>query len=140
MNDDARLAEKANRLYWETDRSVNQIAEEMNVSKGTLYDLVHPLPAGLPCPACGEEMAWQNRTAREGGTITCSACEMEEEEEVVRESWHEAAGEEGGVVVTPGSGLLDTLPEEGYSLRVVLGGALLGLAAGLTIGSLGRGR
>lgn len=145
MSDDERVAAEANRLYWKTDRSVNQIAEDLGVSKGSLYGMVRALPAGVPCPGCGEEMGYAHRTAQEKGTVVCPECELEEQEATVRAEWHAMAESEGGVVVTPPSGAvrgsaMPGLDEEGYSVRVVLGSALLGLAAGIAIGSLGRDR
>lgn len=144
MSDDERVAAEANRLYWKTDRSVNQIAEDLGVSKGSLYGLVQALPAGVPCPACGEEMGYAHRTAQEKGTVVCPECELEEQESTVRAEWHAMAESEGGVVVTPPSGAVRSAAaqavEDGYSVRVVLGSALLGLAAGIAIGSLGRDR
>lgn len=133
------LATKVNRLYWESDRSVNQIASDLSVSKGTLYDLVDPLPAGLPCPKCGEEMTYPNRTARERGFLDCPACGFEEEEGEIQEVWHEAAGRTGGgaVVVTPEAmRQAREEPDRETLYRVVAGTALLGVAAGIVITTL----
>lgn len=142
MSDDDKVAAEANRLYWKSDRSVNQIAEDLGVSKGSLYGMVRPHRAGVPCPECGEEMGYAHRTARERGRVACPECELEEDESSVRAEWRAMADAEGGVVVTPPSGAVRGAAvadaDDGYSVRVVLGSALLGLAAGIAIGSLGR--
>lgn len=65
---------RANELYWDSDLSVNQIAEEMDLSKGMLYGLIQAQPAGSACPLCGDEVAYPNRTAKERGQVTCDAC------------------------------------------------------------------
>ena len=83
MEDDPRgepqRADEANRLYWHSELGVNQIAEEMGVSKGALYTLVNPLAAGLSCPRCDSELMFPNRTARDRGFVSCSNCGFEEE-------------------------------------------------------------
>ena len=73
MEPDAR----ANELYWESDKSVNQIADELELSKGMLYGMIRPLPAGLPCPRCSSDLEYANRTARERGLISCRTCTLE---------------------------------------------------------------
>jgi predicted RNA-binding Zn-ribbon protein involved in translation (DUF1610 family) len=83
MEDDPRgepqRTDEANRLYWHSELGVNQIAEEMGVSKGALYTLVNPLAAGLSCPRCDSELMFPNRTARDRGFVSCSNCGFEEE-------------------------------------------------------------
>jgi transposase-like protein len=71
---------RANRLYWESGRSVNQIADEMDLSKGMLYEMIQPLGSGVPCPRCSAETRYSNRTARERGMITCPSCGLEADE------------------------------------------------------------
>jgi hypothetical protein len=68
---------RVNRLYWESDSSVNAIGEELGLSKGRLYDLLRPLPTGLGCPRCGSELGFENRTARDRGQLACSRCDFE---------------------------------------------------------------
>src|SRR5690606_33629189 len=56
MQPSARMLEaddRANELYWGSNRSVNQIAEDLDLSKGALYGMIRPLPAAMGCPACG---------------------------------------------------------------------------------------
>ena len=83
---------RANVLYWDSEESVNDIAESMDLSKGTLYGMIRPRPAGITCPECSNEMEHPNRTAREKGFVTCPECGLEEEEDVVLEVLGETAG------------------------------------------------
>ena len=96
--DHEALRDEANRLYWESEESVNQIGEALGLSKGVLYGLISPLPAGLPCPGCGEEMVFPNRTAREKGFLACPECGMEEEETAVQSYWEGEAEADPGQV------------------------------------------
>ena len=64
----------ANELYWGSDRSVNQIANELDLSKGALYEMIRPLAAGVGCPLCGAEAVHPNRTAKDRGRVDCAAC------------------------------------------------------------------
>jgi hypothetical protein len=112
---------RANDLYWDSDASVNDIAEALDLSKGTLYGMIHPRDAGLACPECGGGMEHPNRTARDRGFVTCAACGLEEEESLVREAL--------------------ALDQKRTSLRgsrnapdtAVLATALLGAAAGIVV-------
>jgi hypothetical protein len=125
---------RANQLYWESDKSVNQIADEMELSKGMLYGMIQPLAAGMPCPRCSSDMEYANRTARERGLITCSSCSLELDEKDARRSWEEAAA------AAPGGKLLVT-PREVPQKRggiipdrrdpVMVGAGLLLIAAGI---------
>ena len=149
------LSEEANRLYWESDESVNQIGEKMELSKGILYGLIAPLPAGLPCPGCGEEMVFPNRTARNKGFLACPECGMEEEEAAVQSYWekegevdgalsfsgHRTMAQRAGSAVQKamGSGR-DRVANMPPRQRTVAGIALLGIAAGLILGSVLRKR
>ncbi len=67
-------SERANRLYWSSQESVNAIADVLGLSKGRLYTLIRPLAAGRFCPDCDAEMVYENRTARERGEASCAAC------------------------------------------------------------------
>ena len=130
MEADAR----ANDLYWGSDRSVNQIADEMELSKGMLYGMIRPLPAGLPCPQCSSDMEYPNRTARERGLVTCRACGLEVDEQAVRAKWESAAAEapSGKLLVTPrpAAGRGGFRPESARDPMMVGAGLLL-IAAGL---------
>ena len=74
---DQKLSDRANELYWRSERSVNQIAEEMDLSKSRLYGLVRPLPAGSPCPQCQAELFFPNRTAMDKSFVSCPECGFE---------------------------------------------------------------
>ena len=121
----------ANELYWGSERSVNQIAEQLDLSKGALYGLIQPLPGGLGCPICGEEVVSANRTARDRGVVSCAECEWKgDEDETV------ALGG-GGAVTLPVSGdedeiIVPTRVDRGRA-RTLAGGALLGAAVGLAL-------
>ena len=148
--DQEALYEEANRLYWESDQSVNHIGEALDLSKGVLYGLIAALPAGIPCPGCGEEMVFPNRTAREKGFLACPECGKEEEEGAVRAFWEER-GEDAGPVGSGESIALTTRAGQAVSRavntgrervsslsprnRVLAGTALLGIAAGIVLGT-----
>ncbi len=125
-SEDDRLTAEANRLYWESELSVNNIADELGLSKGTLYGLVRPLPTGEPCPECGSELVFENRTARDRGLGTCPACGAE------------ADAEEAVVALTGGG--RDDAEEGSTDSRFLTGAVLLGVAAGFIIARLTRGR
>lgn len=113
---------RANVLYWDSDASVNEIAEQLDLSKGTLYGMIRPRTAGLACPECGDDMEYPNRTAREKGFVTCGGCGFEEEESLVLEAAAqdlEAAGHGRSTVRSPDAATLAT--------------AFLGAAAGLIV-------
>lgn len=74
---DQQSARQANRLYWETDASVADIAEELDISRRMLYDLVEPRPAERPCPECGSPLVFRNRTALDRRHAECLVCEVE---------------------------------------------------------------
>ena len=75
---------RANELYWSSEVSVNRLVSELGLSKGTLYDVVRPLSAGLSCPRDAADLAYPNRTARDRGFVSCPSCGFEDEEENVR--------------------------------------------------------
>lgn len=134
--------DRANELYWGSDQSVNQIADELDLSKGALYEMIRPLPAGAECPLCGVEVVHPNRTAKERGRVDCPAC-----------GWDGSHGEATGTPSAPALDGLDpveeiypandfdaprppptALAEPDKALRrIVAGGALLGAAVGLAL-------
>jgi hypothetical protein len=153
--DQDALFEEANRLYWDSDQSVNQIGEQLDLSKGVLYGLIAALPSGLPCPECGEEMVFPNRTARDKGFLACPECGMEEEEYSVRAFWEDQdepmgedrdsripplamrAGEAVQKAVEQGKARVSEMSPRG---RIITGTALLSLAAGIALGAYYRKR
>ena len=76
MAEDATRAE-VNRLYWETDRSVADIADDLGVSRRSLYEQIDARPAGRSCPECGEPLGFRNRTAVDNLEAECAACGYE---------------------------------------------------------------
>lgn len=150
------LSQEANRMYWETEASVNQIAEELGLSKGFLYGLLLPLPAGLPCPRCRREMTFPNRTARDRGFVVCPGCGFEEEELAVQAYWEDLpegveapSWEEPSRDRPPGredrEGPKEPPPviREGRRLeqgKLLAGTALLGIAAGFALATWLRKR
>ena len=75
---------RANELYWHSEESVNQLARELDLSKGTLYEILTPLPAGLSCPHHDGDLSYPNRTARDRGFVSCPSCGFEDEEAQAR--------------------------------------------------------
>lgn len=121
--------DRANELYWGSDRSVNQIAEELDLSKGALYGMIRPLPAALSCPTCKAEVVHPNRTAQERRLVTCPECGWEGSEDEA-DPWAEAP-DEAGDAPRATAGLHDG-PFDG-GVRAIAGGALLGAAVGLAL-------
>jgi hypothetical protein len=74
---DAHASRQANRLYWETDSSVADIADELDISRRMLYDLLEPCPADRPCPECGASLGFRNRTALDRRQAECPECTAE---------------------------------------------------------------
>ncbi len=123
MTTDRDTVQRANTLYWNSSASVNDLAEELDLAKGTLYSLLEPQPAGMDCPDCGQALEYANRTARDKGLVTCSGCGMEEEETLVRaDLGEEIAGAAHEAI--------------GFPARTVVAAGLLGAAAGLALGRL----
>jgi len=123
----AEAVARANELYWGSDRSVNHIADELDLSKGALYALVEPLPAGLGCPLCGCEVVFSNRTAKDRGRLDCTTCDWDgsEDETVALDE----PAEESEVLPVPAA----PTSIDNDRLRTIAGGALLGAAVGLAL-------
>lgn len=115
---------KANRLYWDTDESVNGIAERLQLSKGRLYDMITSLAVEAECPRCGENLVYANRTARDHGVLTCESCGFEgSRSDVDGDSTpgrHPASRLSGRALLT--------------SDRAMVGAVLAGVAVGLMVG------
>jgi hypothetical protein len=67
--------ERANELYWNSSDTVDQVAEQIGVSRNALYGVVRPLPAGATCPDCGEGLVFPNRSTRASGRAMCLTCD-----------------------------------------------------------------
>lgn len=125
------LAKVVNRMYWDSDESVNRIAEQLDLSKGALYGMIEPAPAGGTCPDCGSSLSFGNRTARDRGLAECAACSL--------------VGEPTDRVSSPA--LAAHSPEwpavrepRRWSGRTLAGSLLLGVVAGVLIAGLLRRR
>jgi hypothetical protein len=151
--------DRANELYWGSGRSVNQIADELDLSKGALYETIRPLPAGMACPECGLEVVHPNRTARDRGRVDCGACGWEgTEQEAVALATGDGAEPDRAPVRPDAPRVLgfdtvdDSDPADDYDdyddiappparaverevvgRRLIAGGALLGAAVGLAL-------
>ena len=141
MPDD--VVSQANERYWNSDAGVNQLARELELSKGALYEIIAPLPAGVPCPRGDGELAFTNRTARERGFVSCPACGLEDDRERVLARLEEAAHDP--TIVDPprphDPAVADPPAAPTRSLETLLVvTALAGVAAGLILGGLLRRR
>lgn len=128
-------AARANELYWKSDRSVNQIAEDLDLSKGTLYAVLAPEATGLGCPLCGDEVVYANRTAKDRDALDCPTCDWDGSSE-------EAGGysapihEDSPVPAINEADALESVPTRpplNPRMSTVAGGALLGAAVGLAL-------
>lgn len=70
-------ATEANRLYWQTDKSVADIAEQLGVSRRALYELITPESSGTSCAECGGDVAFTNRSAKTSAVGRCQQCGTE---------------------------------------------------------------
>lgn len=74
---DAEMKLRANEAYWQSNASVNELADRFDLSKSALYALIAPLPAPGSCPTCKGRVAYPNRTARDKALVQCPACGFE---------------------------------------------------------------
>ncbi len=141
-NDGSRTAAEANRLYWNSEQSVNSIAEVMGLSKSSLYGLIDPLSSESKCPDCSAEMVYRNRTALDKEALSCPSCGLQ-------------TGNSSGTKPKPAKGdasadsPVDATEERSAgspsstgrpSNRVLAGAALLGVAAGIVVAAAIRKR
>ena len=136
MADDQARAE-INRLYWASDASVGEIADQLGVSRRALYDRIDPTPAGEPCPDCGSELGFRNRTAAERREASCAECGREQRLSGRTDSVAAESLEDPQVEQMARGALLSPMPARNVpptASAVAVGGALLtGLAAGALI-------
>lgn len=101
MSEDAGATEvwmaRANDLYWNSALTVEEIIDDVGVSRSSLYAAIEPVPADLVCTHCDERMVYVNRTARERGHALCPGCGREAEAD------GDAAEESGDAVIAAGS-------------------------------------
>lgn len=124
-----------NRLYWESDLPVAEIAERLGVSRRALYDGIRPRPAGIPCPSCGGELGFRNRRAAESREAECAACGTGQVVPGSADGRGSAGRSKGSAEATPRRRppQPDHAPERGSG--PVLGAAMVaGLAVGAALG------
>lgn len=66
--------ERANRLYWESDQRVDDVATELGMSRSAVYNSIEPIPAGVACDECGGPTEYPNRSRRTAGEASCPDC------------------------------------------------------------------
>jgi hypothetical protein len=139
MNDELVL--EANRLYWESQKSVNQIADELDLSKGALYGAIEPLVVDQACPRCASLLGYANRTAHERGDLTCASCGYGSGDEAP--SRVAAPAGSGGAGASPRvigaratSADSDGSAHRSSGTRALVGGAALCLGVGLLLGRI----
>ena len=71
------LSERANMLYWNSDRSVNSIADDLGLSKGGFYGVIRPIESERHCSNCQLKMVFANRTAQERDDAFCPVCDAD---------------------------------------------------------------
>ena len=123
------LAKVVNRMYWDSDESVNRIAERLDLSKGALYGMIEPAPADGACPDCGAPLSFGNRTARDRGLAECVGCVLDEEP---------ADQVPSRVLAAQDPELAAVREPRRWSGRTVAGSLLLGVVAGVLIARLLR--
>lgn len=135
------VVRRANDQYWNSDAGVNQLARELDLSKGTLYEILAPLPAGLPCPHGDGELGFANRTARERGFVSCPACGLEDEKKRVLDALAHAPPAEAPSAPADTPPAPASPPAPSHSLGTLLAvTALAGVGVGLILGGLLRRR
>lgn len=142
------LAERANELYWSGSMTVDEIVEDLGISRTSLYSTIEPVAAGLVCADCHERMVYTNRTMRDRGVAVCPNCGRESEPGEARGRLDDAAepgGGPGGVGRRDAAAdafeqvrqTLRTVPPERVAL--VGGAAALGIIAGALAARVLRG-
>lgn len=132
----------ANHLYWNSDETVDQLAQRLGMSRHALYASVQPIAADATCEACEGVLEFTNRSSRNAGRATCIACGAEAFVEFPRpEETTEETGESPepmsdattgdaitGDVPTVENGRLRRIPERAAKIG---GAAALGAAIGV---------
>jgi hypothetical protein len=134
------MSERATLLYWNSDRSVNSIAEDLGLSKGRLYDLIQPLRSGGHCDICNSDLVFDNRTSRDRDEPTCPSCDgallperSRAKAELANARSSQAATAEG--LSDPAAGGSSPPP---LGLAGVIAGLLIGTVAGVFLGRVFR--
>lgn len=124
------LHDRANRLYWESDASVNEIAEQLDLSKSALYQLIEGLDADQSCDDCSGPLEYANRTARDKGVLRCPSCGTD----AAPPKAVKPARRSKRSVATPAARAVDPVADR----QALLGAALLGTAAVMLLARLTR--
>ena len=133
IDQDATEAAHANQLYWESGQSVNQIADELGISKGALYELITPLASPWGCPLCAAPLHYAHRTAHEKGVVTCSGCgtQFEDSDPQLGEAPDLAPD---APISSPAPVYVPRGRQEGHPpAQVLVGTAVLGVGVGLLL-------
>lgn len=139
MNPDAHDVEEANQLYWESGKSVNQIAEDLGLSKGALYEMISPLASEFGCPLCDAPMRYAHRTAHDKGVLTCSGCETQfkdSDPQLEPLSPEASAGAPAASKPPAPYAARSTTPPVRPANQVLIGTAVLGVGVGLLLARL----
>ncbi len=72
--DSAPLLRRANELYWRSPDTVDQVAEQVGLTRNALYGAIRPEGTGAECPSCGEDLIFPNRSTRSAGRGLCLGC------------------------------------------------------------------
>lgn len=138
---DDQIRTESNRLYWETDSPVAEIADLLGISRRALYDAIEPRAVDMACPDCGAALVFRNRTAAERRRAECLECELEitMEAEGGLETDDEPQVEQERVAGRASPVRSRTGAAAGSG--ALLGGSMLaGIAVGATVGFLIRHR
>lgn len=121
-------AAEANRLYWETELSVADIAQQLDISRRTLYRLVEPVAVAGECIVCAQALVFENRSARTAAVATCTACGAEAPQQDVAA---DETGEDDDLADIAQNAAEPVVADPDAAMRV--GGAAL---AGAAVGAL----
>jgi hypothetical protein len=126
---------EANRLYWDTDAPVAEIANRLEISRRALYDTIQPRAIGLACVECGTDLVFRNRSAAERRQAECLTCEVQLLVEPIPEG---ATAAEPPVEQEAAAGRLSSLDRPAAPAEPAAHGAGLGavLLAGLAVGAM----
>jgi hypothetical protein len=134
MHTDDHAVAEANRLYWESETPIAEIADRLDLSRRALYDAVQPVTAGVRCSRCGGEMQYGNRSARKAGYAACMSCGIEELIDPTESSAARAAPPLAVLSAEPTQSIRHDMRAPDLRHRaVVLGGAAI---AGVALGSV----
>lgn len=136
-----QLVRQVNRLYWSTDASVADIADQLDISRRALYDAIQPAAAEGACPECGGRLGYRNRTARQRREAECPDCGQEQDLEAASASTLEAAPTEPAAKPEERTGArmpLDAGTMDATRGLWLAGAVLTGAALGAVVGLLGR--